>query len=170
VRRDLFTFPNPVNEVSARLVAAGVVILAILTLALDQPWLLIPLAYGFVARMMTGPTLSPLGQVVTRIVVPRLAVAPRYVAGPPKRFAQGIGATLSVAALVLHFGFGQTDAAFALVGLVLVAATLESVFALCIGCQAFAFLMRIGVVPETVCERCRDLRLGESPGVPFASR
>ena len=166
---ELFSFPNPVNEVSARLVAAGVVILAILTLVLDQPWLLIPLAYGFVARMLTGPTLSPLGQFVTRIVTPRLPVAPRYVAGPPKRFAQGIGASLTVAALVLQFGFGLTDAAFVLVGLVIVAATLESVFALCIGCKAFAFLMRIGVVPETVCERCNNLRLGDAPGVPVAA-
>jgi Domain of unknown function (DUF4395) len=170
VLHELFSFPNPVNEVSARLVAAGVVILAILTLVLDQPWLLIPLAYGFVARVLTGPTLSPLGQFVTRIVTPRLPVAPRYVAGPPKRFAQGIGATLTVAALVLQFGFGLTDAAFVLVGLVLVAATLESVFALCIGCKAFGFLMRIGVVPETVCERCNNLRLGEAAGVLVATR
>ena len=169
VVHELFSFPNPVNEVSARLVAAGVVILALLTLVLDQPWLLIPLAYGFVARMLTGPTLSPLGQFVTRIVAPRLPVAPRYVAGPPKRFAQGIGATLTVAAVVLQFGFGLTDAVFVLVGLVLVAATLESVFAFCIGCKAFAFLMRIGVVPETVCERCRNLRLGDAPGVSVAT-
>ena len=64
--RDLFEFPNPVNEVSARLVAGGVVILGRLTIALDQPWLMVVLAYGFVARVLTGPTLSPLGQLVTR--------------------------------------------------------------------------------------------------------
>lgn len=167
---ELFAFPNPVNEVSARLVAAGVVILALATLVLNQPWLLIPLAYGFVARTLTGPTLSPLGQFVTRIVTPRLPVAPRYVAGPPKRFAQGIGATLTLAAVVLQFGFGVSDVAFVLVGLVLVAATLESVFAFCIGCKAFAVLMRIGVVPETVCERCDNLRLSEDRGVLVASR
>ena len=166
---DLFTFPNPVNDVSARIVAAGVVILALLTVALDQPWLLIPLAYGFVARVLTGPTLSPLGQLATRIVTPRLPFGPRLVAGPPKRFAQGIGATLTVAALVLHFGFGLTDAAFVLVGLVLVAATLESVFGFCVGCKAFALLMRLGVIPETVCERCSNLRLSGPPGVPVAS-
>jgi len=166
---DLFTFPNPVNDVSARIVAAGVVILALLTVALDQPWLLIPLAYGFVARVLTGPTLSPLGQLATRIVTPRLPFGPRLVAGPPKRFAQGIGATLTVAALVLHFGFGLTDAAFVLVGLVLVAATLESVFGFCVGCKAFALLMRLGVIPETVCERCNNLRLSGPPGVPVAS-
>jgi hypothetical protein len=107
----LFAFPNPVNEVSARLVAAGVVALSATLLVFDLPWLLLPLAYGFVARVLTGPTLSPLGQVVTRIVTPALPFAPRPVAGPPKRFAQGIGATLSVAALYLHFGVGMTGAA-----------------------------------------------------------
>jgi len=37
------------------------------------------------------------------------------------------------------------------------AATLESVFALCIGCKAFALLMRIGVIPESVCEECNNI-------------
>lgn len=155
--RALFRFPNPVNEVSARLVAAGVVVLSALTVALDQPWLLIALAYGFVARVLTGPTLSPLGQFVTRVVTPRLPFAPKYVPGPPKRFAQSIGATLSVAAVVLHFGFGATGAAYVLAGAIIVAATLESVFGFCLGCKIFALLMRAGVVPEAVCERCNDI-------------
>jgi len=155
--RELFSFPNPVNEVSARLVAAGVVVLSALTLALDEPWLLVPLAYGFVARVLTGPTLSPLGRLVTQVVTPRLPVAPKYVAGPPKRFAQGIGATLTVAAVILHFGFGATDAAYVLVGMVVIAATLESVFAFCVGCKVFAVLMRLGVIPDEVCDRCNDI-------------
>ena len=158
----LFEFPNPVNEVSARLVAAGVVVLSVLAIALGQPWLIVVLAYGFVARVLTGPTLSPLGQLVTRVVTPKLNVPAKYVAGPPKRFAQGIGATLSVAAVVAHFGFGATTLAYVLVGMVAVAATLESVFALCLGCKIFAVLMRIGIIPEEVCARCNDLWARES--------
>jgi hypothetical protein len=153
----LFAFPNPVNEVSARLVAAGVVALSATLLVFDLPWLLLPLAYGFVARVLTGPTLSPLGQVVTRIVTPALPFAPRPVAGPPKRFAQGIGATLSVAALVLHFGFGRTGAAYLLVGLIVVAASLESIVGFCLGCAVFGLLMRSGAIPDDVCERCHDI-------------
>lgn len=160
--RKLFSFPNPVNEVSARLVAGGVVILSVLTIALDQPWLLIPLAYGFVARVLSGPTLSPLGQFVTRVLTPNLPFKEKLVAGPPKRFAQGIGATLSVSALVLHFGFGATTAAYVLVGFIVIAATLESVFALCLGCQVFAVLMRFGIIPEEVCERCNNI-WGDAP-------
>jgi hypothetical protein len=155
--QQLFDFPNPVNEVSARVVAGGVVILAVLTIALEQPWLTVVLAYGFLARVLTGPTLSLLGQLATRVVTPALHVPPKYVAGPPKRFAQGIGATLSVAAVIAHFGFGATTLAYVLVGLIAVAATLESVFALCLGCKIFGGLMRIGVIPEEVCERCNDI-------------
>jgi hypothetical protein len=154
--RSLFAFPNPVNEVSARLVAGGVVLMTVLILAFGQHWLLIPLAYGFVARVLTGPTLSPLGQLVTRGITPRLGVN-KPVPGPPKRFAQGIGATLTVAATVLYFGVGETTAALVLVALVLVAATLESVFAYCIGCKVFALLMRAGVIPADVCEECNDI-------------
>src|SRR5687767_2416314 len=91
-------FPDPVDEVSARLVAAGVVALVAATIALDQPWLIAVIAYGFVARVVTGPTLSPLGQLVTRVVRPRLAVDARPVPGPPKRFAQAMGATFSLTA------------------------------------------------------------------------
>lgn len=155
--KKLFEFPNPVNEVSARLVAGGVVILSVLTIALDQPWLLIPLAGGFVARVLTGPTLSPLGQFVTRVLTPRLPFAAKPVAGPPKRFAQGIGVVFSGTALILQFAFGLTGAAYVVLGFLIVAATLESVFGLCLGCKAFAVLMRVGVIPEEVCERCNDL-------------
>ena len=159
---DLFEFPNPVNEVSARLVAGGVVVISVLAIALQQPWLVAVLAYGFVARVLTGPKLSPLGQLVTRVLTPALRVPPKYVPGPPKRFAQGIGATLSVAAVIASFGFGAETVAFVLVGCITVAAMLESVFALCLGCKLFAVLMRLGVVPEDVCERCNDIWSRES--------
>jgi Domain of unknown function (DUF4395) len=155
--QQVFTFPNPVNEVSARLVAAGVVVLSVVTIVLDQPSLLLLLAYGFLARVLSGPTLSPLGQLVTRGITPRLSVAPKYVPGPPKRFAQGVGATLALAAVIARFGFGTTIAADVLVGLITIAATLEAVFALCLGCKAFALLMRIGIIPQSVCEECNDI-------------
>jgi hypothetical protein len=150
----LFSFPDPVNEVSARLVAGGVVLMSVAAIALGQPWIAAVIAYGFVARVLTGPTLSPLGQLVTRVVTPRLPVEANYVPGPPKRFAQGMGAVFSTTAAVLGLALGLDTAAYALLGLLVVAATLESVFAFCIGCRIFALLMRAGVIPESVCERC----------------
>lgn len=155
--KSLFSFPNPVNEVAARVVATGVVLLSVVILAFGQTWLLLPLALGFLARVLTGPTLSPLGQVATRLVAPALPVEPKPVLGPPKRFAQGIGATLSVSACVLHFGFGATGAALVLVAMIAVAATLEAAFAFCLGCHAYALLIRLGVIPEEACEACNDI-------------
>ena len=146
----LFSFPNPVNEVAARLVAGGVVVLSAAELATGQRWLLIPLAYGFLARVLTGPKLSPWALFVTRIAVPRLPFAERPVPGPPKRFAQGIGAAFATTALVAWIA-GAPTVADVLVGMLIVAATLESVFGLCLGCKAFALLMRAGVIPERVC-------------------
>ena len=156
--RRLFSFPDPVNEVSARLVAAGVVLLAVALLVTGWHWIVLVLAYGFLARVLTGPTLSPLGQLVTRVITPRVPVEPKYVPGPPKRFAQGIGATLTVAAAIFTYGVDDFGVAQVLVAMVLIAATLESVFAYCLGCKLFALLMRIGVIPDSVCERCNDIR------------
>jgi Domain of unknown function (DUF4395) len=163
-RRDfgarVFSFPNPVNEVSARLVAGGVVLMSLATIVLGQPWLTAVIAYGFIARVLSGPTLSPLGQLVTRVITPRLHVDPRPVPGPPKRFAQAIGVVFSASAAVLALGFGLDTAAYVVLGLLIVAATLESVFGLCLGCKAFAALMRAGLIPSEVCERCNDITGG----------
>jgi hypothetical protein len=153
----VFSFPNPVNEVSARLVAAGVVLMCVATLALDQPWIIVVLAYGFVSRVLTGPTLSPLGQLVTRALTPALPFEEKPTPGPPKRFAQGIGATLSVAALISWAVFDNTTVAYVLVAMILVAASLEAFLGLCLGCRMFALLIRARVVPEHVCEECNDL-------------
>src|SRR5680860_1590200 len=94
---DVIGFPRTVNEKAARTVAAGVVVLAIATAATGWFWLTIPLAYGFWARVLSGPALSPLGQIATRIIAPRLG-APRPVPGPLKRFAQAMGVVMSTAA------------------------------------------------------------------------
>jgi hypothetical protein len=155
----VFTFPNPVNDYAARTVATGVVLMGVATIAFDQPWILILLAYGFWARVLTGPTLSPLGQLATRVVAPRLPFEPKYVPGPPKRFAQAIGVVFSSTALVLWYGSGEHTAAFVVVGLLTGAAFLEAAFGLCLGCKGFAVLMRLGVVPESVCLECSDLSL-----------
>jgi hypothetical protein len=153
----LFGFPHPVNEASARMVAGGVVLMALATVGFDQPWITVVLAYGFLARVLAGPKLSPLALLVTRVITPRLSLEPKFVAGPPKRFAQGVGAVFSVTAAVLALGFGLRGAAYGVLGGLIVAATLESVFAICLGCKAFALLMRAGVVPEDVCERCNNI-------------
>jgi hypothetical protein len=155
-RSELFRFPDPVNEVSARLVAAGVVAMSVAAIVLDLRWLVPLIAYGFVVRVLAGPTLSPLGQLVTRVVTPALDRPARLVPGPPKRFAQGIGVAFSITALALLVA-GEWGAAQVVLGMLATAALLEAALGLCLGCKAFALLMRAGVIPEDVCERCNDI-------------
>ncbi|HUC35533.1 MAG TPA: DUF4395 domain-containing protein [Acidimicrobiales bacterium] len=156
--RSLLSFPNPVNELAARFVAGVVVAMCVAAIGFGQPWLIVPLVYGFWARVLTGPKLSPLGQLATRVVAPRLGPA-RPVAGPPKRFAQAMGAAFSTAALVLWFGFGEHAATWAVLGALAGAASLESFFGYCLGCRIFGLLMKAGVVPEEVCAACADVSL-----------
>ena len=153
-----FPFPHPVNETAARIVAAGVVVMSVAYAVTGTAWLLVPLTYGFAARVATGPAFSPLGLLSTRVITPRLTVAHRFVAGPPKRFAQFVGLVFASTASVLHvldLGTASRIVAAALAG----AALLESAFAVCLGCIAFGWLIRLGVVPERVCEQCNNLNL-----------
>jgi hypothetical protein len=156
-RRDLFEFPNPVNEKAARVVAAGATTMALLVAALGWGWVLVPLTYGFVARVLTGPTLSPLGRFATGIAAPLLGPA-KDTPGPPKRFAQGIGVAFSSTASILWVS-GLPGAARAVAGMLAAAAFLEAAFGFCLGCRIFALLMRLGLVPEHVCQECNDLSL-----------
>lgn len=151
----LLYFPNPVNEKAARVVAGAVLLTVVVTLATGAYWLLVPLAYGFWARVLTGPRLSPLGWLAQNVVAPRLGPR-RPVPGPPKRFAQGMGAAMSSAALIA-WRAGSIAAADVLLALFVVAAGLESIFGYCLGCKVFAGLMRLGVVPEEVCLECADI-------------
>lgn len=150
----IFSFPNPVNETSARLVAGAVAVIAVVAIAFQQGWLLPVLAYGFVARALTGPTLSPLGLLATRVVTPRLPLKHRYAPGPAKRFAQTIGAVVTATASLLWYAAGQHTAALVLVGVIALFASLESGLGLCVGCRCFYLGMRLGIVPPHVCENC----------------
>jgi hypothetical protein len=89
------------------------------------------------------------------VITPRIKVQHRFVAGPPKRFAQGVGATFSIVASVLMLSGADTAARIVIAGLV-GAAFLESAFAVCLGCIMFGWLMRAGVIPKDVCEECNN--------------
>ena len=151
-------FPNPVNEKAARVVAASVALISITALATGWYFLLPVLAVGFWLRVATGPSLSPLGQLATRVVAPLLGPA-KEVPGPPKRFAQTIGAVLTTVGSLLFFVFGVTVAAPVVLTVMALFATLESVFGICVGCHLFNLLMRLGLIPAEVCEACNDLSL-----------
>ena len=152
--RQLFSFPNPVNEISARLVAAMVVALSLAAIISEQPVLFVVLAYGFLARVATGPTLSPMGLLATRVIVPLLGNPSRPVPGPPKRFAQTVGLAFSTTALVLLFALDSALAARSVVAVLVLFASLEAFVGFCAGCFVFGYLIRWGIIPQSVCREC----------------
>lgn len=152
----MFAFPATLNEKAARTVAFVVMLVGILILATGWHWLLAALAYGFLARVLAGPTFSPLAQFAVRVAAPRLG-EPRMVSGPPKRFAQGMGFAMTATAAVLALAFGLEGAANVLVGMLVVAAGLEAILAFCLGCKVFGLLMKAGLIPDEVCAECGDI-------------
>lgn len=144
------------NDTSARIVATGAVVMSAGYAISGWSWILIPLTYGFMARVLAGPTFSPLARLATQVITPRLRGEHRIVPGPPKRFAQGIGALFSLTAsvlLLLDLTVASRWVAAALAG----PAFLEAAFGFCVGCKMFAGLMKLGVIPESVCVECSDI-------------
>ena len=150
---NLFSFQNPVNEFSARFVAGMVSILTIATILTENQFVAGFLLYGFLARVATGPTLSPMGLLATRVIVPVLGNPTKLVAGPPKRFAQTIGLVFSATAFIML----MLD--FVLIfqitlSILVIFALLESLAGFCAGCFVFNYLMKWKIIPQSVCESC----------------
>ncbi|HEY8752949.1 MAG TPA: DUF4395 domain-containing protein [Arthrobacter sp.] len=156
----VFAFPNPVNEYAARITAGLVVILAGATLLTGSVWGLVLIAAGFWLRVLFGPRISPLALLSVKVLVPRLGRV-RMVAGPPKRFAQGMGTVVSTTALIL-FVAGAAPAAWIALAVLIAAASLEAFAGFCLGCVIFGLLQRRGLIPEDICEACNNISLRRS--------
>jgi len=154
--KNFFAFPNTVNEAAARAVAIGVVLMSVAAFVTGSAWIRILLTYGFLARVLAGPKISPLGQFAVRVVAPRITRWQRFVPGPPKRFAQAMGLAFSLAALATWLLAGWLDARWILLPLV-AAASLEGFLGYCVGCTIFGWLMGLGVIPKSICVECDDL-------------
>jgi len=152
-------FPRVVDDVTVRLIASVVLVLALVALDLRQPWIYLVLALDFTLRTAFGPRASPLAQLVIRFIRPRVSAPPRPTAGPPKRFAAGIGAVLTSSAAALWL-LGVASPVVVAIGLIMIVfPALESIFGICVGCKLFGILMKLGVVPEEICLECADISL-----------
>jgi len=76
--------------------------------------------------------------------------------GQTKRFAQGIGLLFSAVASVAWVAGAHTLATVVIIMLV-AAASLEAFVGFCLGCAIFKVLMRVGVIPASVCFECADI-------------
>jgi hypothetical protein len=114
------------------LLTAGTVVATLLTAAQ---------AALFVWGATAGVTRTPHARVFKAVVRPRLK-SPDHLEDPaPPRFAQAVGAVFTGVAL-LAFLAGATVVGEIAVGLALVAATLNAVFRLCLGCELYLLVKR----------------------------
>jgi hypothetical protein len=152
-------FPRVVDDVTVRLIASVVLVLAIVALALHQWWIYPVLAVDFLLRTVFGPKASPVARAVQRFVRPRVSALRRPTPGPPKRFAAGIGATLTCVAAALWVLGVASPVVVSIAVVMIVFPALESILGLCVGCKAFGILMKLGVVPHEICLECADISL-----------
>ena len=157
--KEFFSFPELINEPAARLVASGVLLMSLLSICLisleaNFAWIvLLIMTYGFLARVSSGPKISPLALLVTRVLVPKFNMDEKLVPGPPKRFAQSIGLIFSTSTFILWLINFHSVCIF-LLSILSIFAFLESVLGYCFACKVFKILISVGLIPEEVCERC----------------
>lgn len=157
--REVFAFPETVNDYAARCTAALVVTLAVITMLVAPPaqvWLAAILVAGFVLRVAGGPRYSPFGRLSVHVLAPRVSAEPKMVSGAPKRFAQSIGLVMSTIALVLLLT-GLTVAGTVVLGVLVAAALAEAALGFCLGCWMYAHLQRAGIFSEDSCVECADI-------------
>lgn len=102
---------------------------------------------------VAAPRTAPWGVLYRRLVQPRLSPPTDFEDPRPPRFAQGVGLVVTAVGLLLHLA-GVPWALPIAAAMAFVAAFLNAVFGLCLGCQLYLLLQRAGLVgrqgPATV--------------------
>ncbi len=153
-------YPEVVNENATRIVASTVVVLGLISIFFPNPYTLGILVYDFAARVSFGPKFEPFAFFTSRYLVPKLGISFIPTAGPPKRFAQLIGLFFSITAVIL-FLFGKVEIYTISLSILVFFASLESFVGWCAGCFFFSILMKLGVIPDEICEKCNNLNFNK---------
>jgi hypothetical protein len=120
-----------VSSISARILDPGFLLL--LVIALLFLW------------SVVSPRTAPWGVLYRKVVQPRLQPPTELEDPRPPRFAQGVGLLVTSVGLVLQL-FGVPWALPLAAAAAFVAAFLNAVFGLCLGCQLYLLLQRAGVL------------------------
>jgi Domain of unknown function (DUF4395) len=105
-------------------------------------WLLAAQALVFAAGTFFGLPNSPYGLIYRWLVRPRLAPPAELEPEAPPRFAQGMGLFISVIG-VIGYASGITPLGMAAACAGIVAAFLNGIFGLCLGCEMYLLIRRI---------------------------
>lgn len=111
----------------------------------DPGFLLLLVIAALFVWGVASPRTAPWGVLYRRVVQPRLAPATEFEDPRPPRFAQGVGLFVTGVGLLLHLA-GVPWALPIAAAMAFVAAFLNAVFGLCLGCQLYLLLQRAGLV------------------------
>lgn len=104
-------------------------------------WVLAAQAVAFAAGALLGLRYSPYGLIYKWLVRPRLGPPRELEAEAPPRFAQAVGLGIAVIGII-GYGTGATPLGMAAAAAGLVAAVLNGVFGLCLGCEMYLLIRR----------------------------
>jgi hypothetical protein len=121
--------------------AITTVILAVV-LVTSSVWLLAVQAVVFAAGAVLGLRYSPYGLLYRWLVRPRLRPPAELEPEAPPRFAQGVGLVFAVVGLA-GYAAGLTWLGAVATAFALVAAFLNAVFGICLGCEMYLLIRRI---------------------------
>lgn len=149
-------FPDIVNENASRLVASSVFIFIILSIYFSEFYFVFILVFGFFIRTLYGPKFSITAKIVLDYIIPVLKISDKPTAGIPKRFAQLIGFIFSFSASIFFILKMQN---YYIITLIILGffAFLETFLGFCAGCFLFSQLIKLGFIPESICEKCNNL-------------
>jgi hypothetical protein len=114
----------------------------VLVLITGNVWLLGAQALVFAVATIFGMRNAPYGLIYRWLVRPRLGPPKELEAEAPPRFAQGVGLVISLIG-VIGYAAGITPLGMAAASAGLLAAFLNGVFGLCLGCEMYLFIRRI---------------------------
>lgn len=112
---------------------------------LDPAFLLLLVTALLFLWGVVSPRTAPWGVLFRKVVAPRLSTPTELEDPRPPRFAQGVGLFVAATGLVLQL-CGVPWALVIAAAAAFVAAFLNAVFGLCLGCQLYLLLQRAGVV------------------------
>ncbi|WP_022877236.1 DUF4395 domain-containing protein [Microbacterium sp. B19] len=111
----------------------------------DPGFLLVLVIAALFLWGVVSPRTAPWGALYRSVVRPRLAPPTEFEDPRPPRFAQGVGLFVTVVGLLLHLA-GVPWALPIAAAAAFIAAFLNAVFGLCLGCQLYLLLQRAGLI------------------------
>jgi hypothetical protein len=110
-------------------------------LATGNVWVMAVQAAFFAVGAFFGLTKTPYGLIYRWLVRPRLGPPADLESEAPPRFAQAVGLVISIVA-VIGFATGLTLLGVIAAALGLIAAVLNGLFGLCLGCELYLMVRR----------------------------